>query len=112
MTKRHMQRTSSDTLASFSANDLLGTTVLRAHTPINPLQQIFPRTEAEVPRVSLEEAMAALDSGAAVIVDVRSPDAYEQVILPVQSPFRWREIEINPTGLTLDKDQWIITYCT
>jgi len=72
----------------------------------------IPLTEADVPRVSLEEAKAAVDSGAAVIVDVRSPQAYEagHVAGAVSVPLG--DIETNPDSLNLDKDQWIITYCT
>lgn len=72
----------------------------------------LPQSEAEVPRISLEEAKAALESGAAVVVDVRPPDAFaaSHVAGAVNIPLL--EIERNAEGLTLDKDQWIITYCT
>ena len=72
----------------------------------------LPLTEAEVPRVSLEEAKAALDSGAAILVDVRSPNAFEEshAVGAISMPLG--EIERNITGLPLEKDQWIITYCT
>ena len=72
----------------------------------------LPLTEAEVPRVSVEEAKAALDSGAAVIVDVRGHDAFEASHVAGAISIPLSEIETNPTGLNLDKDQWIITYCT
>jgi 3-mercaptopyruvate sulfurtransferase SseA len=72
----------------------------------------LPQTDAEVPRVSLEEAKAALDSGAAILVDVRSPDAFaaSHAVGAISIPLG--EIERNITGLALEKDQWIITYCT
>lgn len=72
----------------------------------------LPQSEAEVPRISLEEARVALESGAAVAVDVRPPDAFaaSHVAGAVNIPLL--EIERNAEGLTLDKDQWIITYCT
>jgi rhodanese-like protein len=72
----------------------------------------LPLTEAEVPRVSLEEAKAALDRGAAILVDVRSPNAFEEshAVGAISVPLG--EIERNITGLPLEKDQWIITYCT
>jgi predicted sulfurtransferase len=72
----------------------------------------LPQTEAEVPRVSVEEAKAAFDSGAAVIVDVRSAGAYAASHVPGAINIQLGEFETNPTGLNLDKDQWIITYCT
>lgn len=70
------------------------------------------RTEAEVPRVSLEETLAAIESGVAVIVDVRSAEAYAASHIPGAISIPLPEIETNPTGLNLEKDQWIITYCT
>lgn len=78
-----------------------------ASTPSGPLL-----TEAEVPRVSLEEAQAALESGSAVIVDVRAPAAYEASHIAGAINIPLGEIERNPAGLALGKDQWIITYCT
>jgi hypothetical protein len=72
----------------------------------------LPLTEAEVPRVTPEEAKAALDSGAAVIVDVRDPAQYEMSHVAGAISIWLDDIEANPTGLNLDKDQWIITYCT
>jgi len=41
-----------------------------------PQPSDLPVTENDVPRVSLEEALVALNAGAAVIVDVRSPDSF------------------------------------
>jgi 3-mercaptopyruvate sulfurtransferase SseA len=71
-----------------------------------------PLTEADVPRVTVEEAKAALDSGAAVVVDVRDPTQYEQSHVAGAISIGLDDIEANPTGVDLDKDQWIITYCT
>ena len=72
----------------------------------------LPLTESEVPRISVEAAKAALDSGAAIIVDVRHPDEYEQSHVAGAISIWLDDIEANPTGVNLDKDQWIITYCT
>ena len=72
----------------------------------------LPLTEDDVPRVTAEEAKAALDSGAAIIVDVRDPAQYEQSHVAGAISIWLDEIEANPTGVDLDKDQWIITYCT
>lgn len=72
----------------------------------------LPRTEAEVPRVTVKEAKAALESGAAIIVDVRSAGAYEASHIAGAVHLPLEEIEINPSGLNLDREQWIITYCT
>ena len=75
-------------------------------------QNNIPRTEAEVPRVELEQARAAIESGAAIAVDVRSAEAYAGGHIPGAIFIPLGEIETNPTGLDLDKDEWIITYCT
>jgi len=81
--------------------------------PTSPPQQAgLPATEAEVPRASIEEARVAIDSGAAIIVDVRSADAYALGHIEGAINIPLGEIETNPTGLDLDKEQWIITYCT
>jgi hypothetical protein len=76
--------------------------------PSNGLHQ----TEADVPRVSVEDAVAAIQSGEAVVVDVRSAQAYQASHIPGALSIPLFDIESNPTGLNLDKDQWIITYCT
>jgi len=72
----------------------------------------LPATDLEVPRVSIEEAKSALESGAAVIVDVRSPDAFasSHVTGAVNVPLI--DIETNLASVPLEKEQWIITYCT
>lgn len=70
------------------------------------------QSEAEVPRIPVEQALAALQSGAAVIVDVRSAQAYEANHVKDAISIPLAEIETNIEGLTLEKDQWIITYCT
>jgi Rhodanese-like domain len=72
----------------------------------------LPLTDADVPRVALDQAKVAFDSGAAIFVDVRTPQAYEAKHIKGAISIPLGEIEINPTGLKLDKNQWIITYCT
>ncbi len=72
----------------------------------------LPRDEAGVPRISVEQAKSALDSGAAVIVDVRPGQSYELEHIAGSISIPLAEIETNATGLKLDKKQWIITYCT
>ena len=46
------------------------------------------------------------------VVDVRDPAQYEQSHVAGAISIWLDDIEANPTGLDLDKDQWIITYCT
>jgi 3-mercaptopyruvate sulfurtransferase SseA len=75
-------------------------------------QDGLPLSDAEVPRVSVEETFAAMQSGEAVVVDVRSAQSYQASHIPGALSIPLAEIETNPTGLALDKEQWIITYCT
>jgi 3-mercaptopyruvate sulfurtransferase SseA len=77
-----------------------------------PQKSSIPASEASVPRVSVEEAKAAFESGAAIIVDVRSQPAYEASHVAGAINIQLGEFETNINGLTLDKNQWIITYCT
>ena len=77
-----------------------------------PSQSGLPLTEAEVPRVSVEDAVAAIQSGEAIVVDVRSAEAYQASHIPGAISIPLDEIGSNPNGLNLDKNQWIITYCT
>lgn len=72
----------------------------------------LPQTEADVPRVSVEDAAAAIQSGEAIVLDVRSAQAYQDSHIPGALSVPLFDIESNPTGLNLDKDRWIITYCT
>jgi 3-mercaptopyruvate sulfurtransferase SseA len=77
-----------------------------------PTQDTLPKSEASVPRVSVEETRVALSAGAAIIVDVRSPDAYTLGHITGSINIPLGEIELNAGGLSLDREQWIITYCT
>ena len=77
-----------------------------------PSPDALPESEASVPRVGVEEAMVALAAGAALIVDVRSPDAYALSHIKGSINIPLGEVELNAAGLSLDKEQWIITYCT
>jgi 3-mercaptopyruvate sulfurtransferase SseA len=72
----------------------------------------IPQTEDDVPRVTVEQAKAAVDAGAAVIVDVRSQEAYETSHIAGALFIPLEDFESNITNLELGKEQWIITYCT
>ncbi len=67
-------------------------------------------TYPEIPRASLEEVKAALDADNAVIVDVRSAEAYAggHIAGALNIPLAELESRLGE----LDKKQWIITYCT
>jgi 3-mercaptopyruvate sulfurtransferase SseA len=75
--------------------------------PGNALQE---SQYTEVPRVSLEEAKAALDAGSAMFLDVRAQASYESQHIPGALNIPLPEIEARLGEL--DKAEWIITYCT
>jgi len=72
----------------------------------------LPLTDADVPRVSIEDTLAAIESGEAVVVDVRSAAAYEESHIAGAISIPLDVIQTNPQDIGLEKDQWIITYCT
>ncbi|OGO33643.1 MAG: hypothetical protein A2Z16_10810 [Chloroflexi bacterium RBG_16_54_18] len=76
-----------------------------APAAVNPQQQ-----QSESERVSVLDAKTAFDTGAAVFVDVRSVEYYQQAHIPraLSIPL----IELEERLGELDPDQWIITYCT
>jgi 3-mercaptopyruvate sulfurtransferase SseA len=106
------------TITSLACNTLLPAaeptaTMVAIVEPTFPAEESdLPATEAEVPRVSLEQAFTAYSSGAAVFVDVRAPQSYEISHIPGAINISLGEFETNITNIDLDKDAWIITYCT
>jgi len=72
----------------------------------------LPQTDAQVSRVPPDQAKTALDSGDAIIVDVRGAAAYAQKHITGALEISLGAIELDPTNLNLDKNKWIITYCT
>jgi len=100
----------------------LSTPAEPAASPTAPLTQpqpvespeinLPPLTEDQVPRIAVEEAKAALDSGAAILVDVRSVESYKDGHAAGSISIPLDNIELNVQNLSLKKDQWIIVYCT
>jgi 3-mercaptopyruvate sulfurtransferase SseA len=72
----------------------------------------IPLTEAEVPRVTAEDAKAAFDNDTAIIVDVRSQESYATSHVAGALSIPLGEFETNIASIDLPKDKWIITYCT
>ncbi len=70
----------------------------------------IPVTVDEIPRVSLEDARGAFDTGQAVIIDVRDPNAYAAGHIPGALSIPLADIDSNPPQV--DPSTWIITYCT
>lgn len=74
--------------------------------------QNIPLSEADVPRISVEEARLAVESGEAIIVDVRSAESFAAGHVAGAISIPLVNFESNPVNIPLEKDQWIITYCT
>ena len=72
----------------------------------------LPQTDADVPRVHPNQAKLVFDRGDAIIVDVRGPEAYAERHITGALEISLATIEADPTSLNLDKNKWIITYCT
>jgi 3-mercaptopyruvate sulfurtransferase SseA len=72
----------------------------------------LPQSEADVPRISVEEAKAAFENNEAIIVDVRRSDYFESSHIAGAISVPLSDIEQNSTSVPLNKEQWIITYCT
>lgn len=72
----------------------------------------IPQTEDQVPRITVSDAKAALDSGQAILVDVRSAESYASRHAAGAVSIPLANFENNIGSLSLEKDQWIITYCT
>jgi 3-mercaptopyruvate sulfurtransferase SseA len=75
-------------------------------------QSNVPLTEADVPRISVEEARVAVESGEALLVDVRSAEAFAAGHAAGAISIPLVNFERDPAAIDLKKDQWIITYCT
>ncbi len=69
-----------------------------------------PADEAQVKRVSLVEAKAALDAGTAVFVDVRDNSSYQISHIPGALSIPLNDLTSHLDEL--DTSTWIITYCT
>lgn len=63
-----------------------------------------------IERVTLQDAKTALDTNAAIFVDVRSLDAFNG--MHITGALSIPETEIQARLGELDPDQWIIPYCT
>src|ERR1043165_7046493 len=70
----------------------------------------LPASDAEVPRVAVADAKAAFDAGQAIIIDVRTKQAF--ALQHIKGGKYLGELEDSPRNSTVSKNQWIITYCT
>lgn len=91
---------------------VIGLMLASRNTPTASTPAALSEEEADalVPRVSLVDSKAALDSGSAIFLDVRTAEAFqgERITSSINIPLA--ELESRMTEL--DPEQWIITYCT
>lgn len=86
-----------------AANGTLSNTAAAAAPTQNP--------EDSMPRVRVEEAKAAVDSGKAVIIDVRGPEAYKTAHVKGALDHALARLEQGDFK-DLPKDKRIIAYCS
>ncbi|HTH51925.1 MAG TPA: rhodanese-like domain-containing protein [Pyrinomonadaceae bacterium] len=84
---------------------------LACQTPTADLQYVKYNSEADVPRMNIQDAKAAVDSGAAVIVDSRPADAYKQEHIK-DSINLALGVGAEEKFSTLPKGKKIIVYCS
>lgn len=101
--------TTSPTLAPTLTQQPIVATQTLISAPVVATVQL-PASDAEVPRVAVAEAKAALDGGKAIIVDVRTKAAY--LASHIKGALYLADIEDSQFNVTVPKNQWIITYCT
>ena len=67
-------------------------------------------SSSDVPRISADDAIAAVRGDGAILLDTRTASQYEvdHAWGSISMPF----IEIETWVDTLDKEAWYITYCT
>jgi 3-mercaptopyruvate sulfurtransferase SseA len=99
------------TIIVLACNAALPPSVPTAASTLPPIPGA-DQTQAALPRITAEEAKAAVDSGQAIIIDVRATEAFLQSHIAGAVSIPLTQIEDNPARVTFDKSQWIITYCT
>ena len=82
----------------------------RAQTPTTQPLVAEEETFPEIPRVSLEDALAANKSGDAVFIDVRDNSAYAEA--HIANALSIPLAQLDSQYKDLDPNAWIITYCT
>ena len=88
------------------------TELVSTQSPATQHPANLPENDAEVPRVPVDQAKAAFDRGEAIIVDVRGAGAYARRHIAGALEVSLSAIQTDPANLPLDKNKWIITYCT
>ena len=114
--KKHLLLITGLMLATFACQALSPqaepTAISNPNPSISRPQLSIPLTEADVSRIEVHEAKAALDSGQAILIDVRSAEAYASSHAAGAISIPLDNFENNIGKLSIEKSQWIITYCT
>ena len=106
-----LPQTESTTAPTLAPTENLSPTEITEPVSTQPPANL-PENDAQVPRVPVDQAKAAFERGDAIIVDVRGADAYAREHIPGALEVSLSAIQTDPTNLPLDKNKWIITYCT
>jgi len=106
-----LPQTASTSAPTLSPTENLIPTQITETVPTQPPGNL-PENDAQVPRVPVDQAKAAFERGDAVIVDVRGADAYAREHIVGALEVSLSAIQDDPTNMPLDKNKWIITYCT
>lgn len=96
----------------FAALTACSSPIPQAEPTSAPRNETAPQTEAQVPRITVSDAKAALDSGAAILVDVRSAESFAIAHAEGAMSIPLVNFEDDIENLSLEKSKWIITYCT
>ena len=112
--KKHLLLITGLVLATFACQALSpqAEPIATSNPSITRPQLSIPLTEADVSRIEVHEAKAAIDSGQAIFVDVRSAESYAKGHAAGALSIPLENFENNIGKLSLEKNQWIITYCT
>ena len=112
--KKHLLLITGLMLATFACQALSpqAEPIATSNPSITRPQLSVPLTEADVSRIEVHEAKAAIDSGQAIFVDVRSAESYAKGHAAGALSIPLENFEASIDKLSLEKDQWIITYCT
>lgn len=99
-------------LATLACQSILPTEAPPTLPPAQPHGNSVLQSEDQVPRIDVREAKAAYDSGAAIFIDTRSVDAFAQKHITNALSIPVDKFETELANISLEKSQWIITYCT
>ncbi len=89
---------------------LAGVLMILLNRSADVIDPAIPSSVEQVPRVTVEEARAALSTGTAIFIDVRDPYSFNASHIPgaVNIPISALADHLDE----FDPQQWLITYCT